>query len=310
MRYTDIDRQIEALAGKQFGAFSREQAFKIGASERFVKRRLTERHWLRPVNAVYVIATSAGTWKRQCKIAELSVHGAAVAGRSALALHEASGFKPGPIELLGPVNASRVHPFATVHRYAGAKLTVVDGIRVTTIPQSLFDVASRVSPWNLERAMDDAILGKRLDINDLKERLDFYVGSRRPGLPRIRPLVLERLEDGWTPPESELEALLIDVLTRLPTNPMIVRQATFPWRDAKPGRVDILLPAHKLIIEADGRRWHARLKDFDRDRWRDNEAVAHGHRVMRFTWVHLNHLADDAVTLVNQACTGSAWAVS
>ncbi len=79
------------------------------------------------------------------------------------------------------------HPFATVHRYAGAKLTVVDGIRVTTIPQSLFDVASRVSPWNLGRAMDDAILGKRLDINDLKERLDFYVGSRRPGLPRIRP---------------------------------------------------------------------------------------------------------------------------
>jgi putative AbiEi antitoxin of type IV toxin-antitoxin system len=73
MRYTDVDRRIEALAGKQFGAFSRQQALELGASERFVKRRVRDGHWARPVQAVYVLATSQGTWKRQCKIAELSV---------------------------------------------------------------------------------------------------------------------------------------------------------------------------------------------------------------------------------------------
>ena len=158
--------------------------------------------------------------------------------------------------------------------------------------------------------MDDALLGKRITAADLVERLQFYAGSRRPGLPRIRPLVVERLDDGWTPPESELEALLAAVLGRIPGAPRIVRQATFPWRAAKDARVDFLLPDLQLIIEADGRRWHARYADFDRDRWRDNEAVAHGYRVLRFTWVHLHDLVDDVLDVTLRTIRTSCAAVS
>jgi very-short-patch-repair endonuclease len=114
------------------------------------------------------------------------------------------------------------------------------------------------------------------------------------GLPRIRPLVLERLADGWTPPESELEALLFGLLDRLPEKPHAIRQAGLP----SPGRVDLLLPDHRLIVEADGRRWHTRVADFDRDTWRDNQATANGYGVLRFTWVHLHHLTDDVLGLV------------
>jgi very-short-patch-repair endonuclease len=64
--------------------------------------------------------------------------------------------------------------------------------------------------------------------------------------------------------------------------------------------IDLLLPAHRLIIEADGRRWHTRVQDFDKDRWRDNEAVAHGYRVLHFTWVHLRDLADDVLDVVDR----------
>jgi hypothetical protein len=189
--------------------------------------------------------------------------------------------------------------FATLHRYAGAKLTTVEGIAVTTIAQTLFDLPTRVSPWRLERATDDALLAQRLLVADLDERLRFYADSRRPGLPRIRPLVLERLEDGWTAPESELEARLIAVLAKVPNAPPMVRQAPLPWRSTRPGRVDLLLPAQRLIIEADGRRWHTRVDDFDKDKWRDNEAVAHGYRVLHFTWVHLGDLADDVLDVVD-----------
>jgi hypothetical protein len=309
MRYTEIDRRIEALAGKQFGAFSRQQAFELGASERMVKRRLAGRDWIRPVSAVYVLRSSAGTWKRQCKVAELSVEDSALAGFAAAALHELAGFRPCRIELVVPVNSYCTHPFATLHRYAGARLTTVDGIAVTTIAQTLFDLPTRVSPWRLERAMDDALLDKRLLVADLDERLRFYAESRRPGLPRIRPLVLERLEEGWTPPESELEALLLAVLEKLPSKPVVVRQAALPWRSARPGRVDFLLPAHRLIVEADGRRWHTRVRDFDKDTWRDNEATAHGFAVLHFTWVHLHHLADDVLDVVNRTLgRGSAAA--
>ncbi len=308
MRYTDIDRQIEALAAKQFGAFSRQQAFTIGASERFVQRRLTHKDWLRVAPAVYALPASRGTWRRQCKIAELASDGGGIAGATAAALHGLAGFRPGPIEVALAVNsASRPLP-GTAHRYAGALLTTVDGIRVTTVAQTLFDVAARVGLARLERAIDDALVSKRVTVADLEERLDFYVGSRRPGLPRMRALVGERAADGWVPPESELEAMLLRVLDRVPTAPRIVRQVEFAWRTNLTARVDVLLPDHRLIIEADGRRWHTRVADFDRDRWRDNEAVAHGHRVMRFTWVHLHDLADDVVDLVDRTIHPSSVA--
>ena len=300
MRYTEIDQRIGALAARQFGVFSRQQAFDLGASERFVKRRLQDKDWLRPVPAVYALLQSAGTWKRQCKIAELSIDDAAIAGLAAAALHELPGFRAGRVEVLAPVNSYCSHPFATVHRYAGAALTVVDGIRVTTIAQTLFDVAPRINVWRLERAIDDSLLGKRITVADLDERLAFYSGARRPGLPRIRPLVLERRSAAWAPPESELEAMLAAVLGRLPTAPKVLRQAALPWRSSAPGRVDFLLPDHRIIVEADGRRWHARYEGFDRDRWRDNEAVAHGYAVLRFTWVHLTELADDVVDVINR----------
>ncbi|MBA2281381.1 MAG: DUF559 domain-containing protein, partial [Acidimicrobiia bacterium] len=72
----------------------------------------------------------------------------------------------------------------------------------------------------------------------------------------------------------------------------------FPWRQDAPQRLDLLVPERKLIIEADGRRWHTRVADFDRDRWRDNEALAHGYGTLRFTWVHLTCAPDDVASLV------------
>lgn len=308
MKAFEFDRKIEAIARRQHGAISRAQVFAAGGSDRIVHRRLAEGSWSRPISGVYVLRWSSGTWLRQCKIAELSVPGSAVAGHSAAALHELDGFRRGHIELVSAPNSSQRHPFATVHRYAGALTTKVHGITVTSIAQTAFDLAISTRPWKLERAIDTAIQGRKLRVGELEERNHFYEGSRRPGLPRIRPLVQERTGDGWQPVESELEAIALDVLRRVPSAPRILVQAPVPWFAAMPGRVDFLLPDQRIVIEADGRRWHTRIADFDRDRWRDNQADAHDHRVMRFTWVHLNHFVDDVVEIVDQAVTGRAAA--
>jgi hypothetical protein len=265
MRHTDIDRLIDGLAAEQLGAFSRKQAFDIGASEQFVYRRLRGKHWIRPAPGVYALASSAGTWLRQCKIAELSVDGSAIAGFAAAALHDVPGYRPGHIELVATANASRVHPFATVHRYAGARTTTVNGIRVTTYAQTVCDIAPRTGLWRLERSIDHGLVGGQATIDEFVERMAFYEFSRRDGLPRIRPLIEDRTADGYVPPESELEALLADLLARL-SGVRIVRQARFPWRQDLPHRVDFLIPDHHLIVEADGRRWHTRIANFDNDR--------------------------------------------
>ena len=298
MRYTEIDRQIERLASKQHGAFSRQQAFTIGASERFVSRRLAERHWTRPAPGVYVLASSQGTWLRQAKSAELSVPGSALAGFAAAAHHEIPGFKRGSLELLIPAHANSRNSVARCHRYTGAKLTVVNGIAVTDLAQTIADLSLRIAMARLERAMDDSLASGKVKAEQLLERVTFYEGSRRPGLPVLRALVSERTDEGWEPPATELEAKLFELIARLSPQPRVVRQAAFPWRPSAPNRVDALLPDYGLIIEADGRRWHTRVADFDNDRWRDNEATSHGLATLRYTWTHLTSLADTSLELL------------
>jgi very-short-patch-repair endonuclease len=44
-----------------------------------------------------------------------------------------------------------------------------------------------------------------------------------------------------------------------------------------------------VIVEADGRTWHTRLEDFERDRQRDAEAAAAGFQTLRFTYHQVLH---------------------
>lgn len=300
MRVTEVDHRLAALAAGQHGVFSRAQAFEAGASERLISRRLAEGEWSRIDRGVYAVRGHRGTWLRQLKAAELGTPGAAVAARSAAVLQELTGFRPGRPEIAVPLTTTSRSRIAIVHRYAGAQVTTVRGFRCTTVTQTLFDLAAlRTQPWTVERAMDDAVAAGRLAVDELEELLRSYGGTRRHGLVLMRALVSERSEDGWAPPESELERKASEVLHKACGG--WVRQHRLPFRGPVAGRVDFALPAARLIVEADGRRWHTRVADFDRDRWRDNEAIAAGWRVLRFTWVHLTATPEDVVTLLRRA---------
>jgi len=297
MRATDVDLRLRECASRQLWLFSRVQACTLGASARMIARRLSEGAWIHPEPSVYGPAGHPMTWRRTLKAAELGSAGSAVAGLAAAALLSLPDIRPGRPEIVGPPGTSARGKLAVVHREAGFLTTVVDGITVTTIAQTLFDIATRVSLSRLERAMDDSLAAGTLTVAQLQERLAFYEGSRRHGLARIRPLIQERSVEGFVPPETALEAKLYAVIDRLP-GVCAERQASWPWRARAAGRVDTFLPEHRLIIEGDGRRWHTRVQDFDRDRWRDNQAVAHGLRVMRFTWTHLTTSPDDVLDLI------------
>ncbi len=89
--------------------------------------------------------------------------------------------------------------------------------------------------------------------------------------------------------EAELRTLeqqLTDVLGSLPPLAFDL-EAPFPGRSPGLQRVDALVPASALVVEADGRTWHTRLEDFERDRRRDAEAAAAGFQTLRFTYDQL-----------------------
>ena len=110
---------------------------------------------------------------------------------------------------------------------------------------------------------------------------------------------------GYVPPESVLERRLLKVLADGGL-PAPRRQHPLPWRLEATGRVDLAYPAARIIIEGDGRRWHTRMRDFDVDRARDNEALNHGWRPYRFTWVQITKSPGDVCHTLRRALAVAA----
>jgi hypothetical protein len=171
----------------------------------------------------------------------------------------------------------------------------VAGIPVLTPAETLIDLARHVSETRVRAALHDAITADPRLLALVQDRFVELSGTRWPHLSMVGSLLAE-LGDGEPPTASELERALELAILRVPGMPIGTRQASFPWRPDAPERVDRLHAEWNLITEADGRRWHTRVDDFERDRARDNEAAIHGLHVMRFTFARLTiepHLTVD-----------------
>lgn len=263
-----------------------------------LRRRLAHGTLLQLAPNVWALPGNPPTWQRQYKAAELSVPGAALCGRSAALVHGIDGFHVVRPTIVVPYGANARHAIADVRRGRDVPTTVVDAIRVTTVAQTLFDLLGCCPLATVERAVDGALLERAVRVRSLVERAVAMGQARRPHVATWRALVDERSSAGWFPTESQLESALDSVLRRMPASVQVLRQATPPWWTRGEHRVDAYLPAWSLVVEADGRRWHGRAVDFDRDRWRDNLAVANGHSVLRFTHTHLTCRPDDVLSLL------------
>lgn len=295
-----LDRRIDRIAQKQCGAFSLEQLRAAGGGPNAAGYRIQLGRWIPLAPSVLAVASFAPTFERQCWAGVLGEPDASVGALSAAYLLGFPDFRPGRLELVVPPRSNARNGIARIHRYAGAKVTKRRGLPITTPAQTAFDIASRVGIDRLERAIDDQLLSGRMTLDDLEDRLTAYAESRRAGLPVMRVLVEERRAGGLGPAVSELERLGDRVLRRLAGRPTVVAEASFPWLDRGKGRVDRFLPDEGVIVEFDGRRWHARVKSFDADRWRDNQAAAAGLVVLRFTWAHLTLRPRDVLGIIEQ----------
>jgi hypothetical protein len=300
MPHNRVDLILLAHGRRQHGVVSHRQLVDGGLTRRMIGHRLASGFLIGLEHGTYGIAGFAPTWQRQYKAAELSVDGAALFGLAAARVHDfddAAVVRPEIVVSTGRQTRNRI---ATVHRSALPRTTVVSGIRVTTVAQTLFDVRNRVDLRRLERWTDGALLARKATVAELDERRHTYDSRRVAGIAAWRALVDDRLAAGWAPPESELEALLWDAYAAVPGRPAATRQAPAWWEEGD-GRKDIVVDDWRLILEGDGRRWHARVRDFETDRWRDSVAVAHGYAVQRFTYLHLTRRAKEVSGLIAQA---------
>lgn len=298
MLHRDFDQAVLRLAQRQHWAIHQRQLRELGGTRTMVNDRVDAESLIRLAPNVFAVAGHPATWQRQYKAAELCIPGAAIADRPALMVHGVDGAKVlRPSLAIAHASNTRC-PLADLRRASDLCTTVVDGIRVTTMAQTLVDVVTQLPISVVERHWDDALLTGKVLVDDLAERAATKVAMRRPGGADAEALVEDRRATEWQKLDSILELLTVPLLRALPPDVQVVLQATMDWWQPGEGRVDIYIPAWRLIIELDGRRWHARVQAFDADRWRDNVAVANGHVVLRFTHAHLTLRPQEVVDLV------------
>ena len=101
-------------------------------------------------------------------------------------------------------------------------------------------------------------------------------------------MVLDERSDGPVPAASGLERSLFGALAAGGL-PAPIRQMPLPGRGVVDGLVDAAYCDARLIVEADGRRWHTRIRDLKNDHLRDAEAARVGWLTLRLLYEQITH---------------------
>jgi len=175
-----------------------------------------------------------------------------------------------------PVPGIRLHrvPLARLYRVS------YDGLPVAARDKTIIELL-RTLPYRAARDLLDRGLQQRwvteFDLTEAvrKERC-------RTGNVQIRTLLGE-IEPGA---QAESERLLQRILRRAGVQGWVAQfEIRLPNGAAY---ADVAFPTQKIVIEVDGRRNHdADSPQFESDRTRQNQLVALGWRVLRFTWTRL-----------------------
>ena len=268
------------MADRQHGVIARTQLKALGLSDREVGYRLELGRLQLLHRSVYAVGHGRLSREARWTAAVLAGgSGAALRRRSASALW---GFHAGGarIEVATPTQRRSRDGILFHHaKLRPDELTEHDGIPVTTVPRTLFDLATVLRPRQLERALNEVEalqLWNELSLLDLLHR---YPG--RPGAAAIRALLAAR-DQGATIIRSELELKFLELLDAagLPspeTNVFIEGL-----------EVDCLWRAQRLAVELDGRDFHSTRAAFERDRERDRILQVAGWRPVRVTWRQLH----------------------
>ena len=179
-------------------------------------------------------------------------------------------------------------------------MTERDGIPVTTVPRTLFDIAADHPVDVVEHGLRESERLRLYDSLSLEHLLERY--PRRKGSRTVRACLRRRRE---LPPGVSREALEARFLAFLDHH-HLPRPRLNAWITFGPHRyqVDCLWPAQRVIVELDGYETHGTWSSFQTDRDRDRRLLAAGYRGPRITWHHLDEIpkeiaADLAALLAN-----------
>ena len=235
---------------------------------------------------VYAMAASPPTWSQDLWAAYLAVGRGVVSHETALLIHGVDDRHVPRYPLTFTVSHGDHHwvPRTFVHQIDDVLTHHVcerDGLPVSVPARAIVDLAAVVGRRRLGDVVD-VVTDRLTTITQISVCAAEIARPGKRGLGKLAAVLDER-GPGHVPPQSELENRLFAVLAAAGL-PAPVRQFPLPGRGAVTGLVDAAYPDVRLILEADGRRWHTRIRDLRRDHLRDAEAARAGWQTLRFLY--------------------------
>jgi hypothetical protein len=267
---TTVDQKIERLASCAWGVVTRKELLALGVTANEIRSRV-RRGWLLRVHAgVYRVGHRAPS-------VEASYTAAVKAcGEGTLLSGQAAGYLFGLLKGIVPppeVTSPRKYRLQGVRTHRGRLEGItVRGIPVTTVPQTLVDLAAVLELDALARACHEAGVRYRTTPRQVGAVLERYPNA--PGAGKLRAV----MGGDARVTLSKLERRFLQLL-REHGLPLPVMN-----RPAGGRRVDCRWPEHRLTVELDSYGFHNTRRAWEQDRRREREAYARGDQFRRYTY--------------------------
>ena len=300
MTDSTVDARIARLAVRQCGPFSRAQALAVGMTDSSMLRRIRSGRWIVLHPGVYLLAGVAPTWNTEIWAALLAAGPvASVTHETAMRLAGSPHVASRPITLTAPHGTHPRVQGAVVHQIDDLRphhVARIDGLPVSRPARAVVEVAATLGRRRLGRVLDDLVFDRRTSFEEVGVVLAEVARPGKPGVAALAALLDDRATTG-VPADSELERSLFSALVGAGL-PAPVPQRALPGTGAVAGVVDAAYPDCRLILEADGRRWHTRVDDLRRDHERDAEAARVGWQTLRFLYEQIVRDPDGVCAVV------------
>jgi hypothetical protein len=284
------DVELARLAAGQHGLVTFGDLRRLGFAQSTVSYQLRMGRLHRVQHGVYAVGHARLSPDGRGLAAVLSIGPGAVLSHVSAAvvwglLEDRGG--PAHVSVARQVRSRRGIRVHSVRRLDACDRTCEAGIPVTTAARTILDLAETASEPALRRAVRQAQVLRRVNERELRVQLDRARGRR--GAPRLAALIA----DGPAPTRSELEDRVLELLVRhsFPRPAVNAVLEGFPRRV----EVDFMFEEARVILEADGARYHdnrlARRADVDKQAMLE----AAGYRVVRLTWSQVTRDVEQTV---------------
>jgi very-short-patch-repair endonuclease len=280
----DLEQLIAELAERQHGVVARWQLLAVVGPD-WVDHKLRSGRLIPLYRGIYALGHRQATREMKWMAAVLA------GGPGAVLSHRAAGAHWGLCGAGGTIDvtvADRRRPKAGIrfHRTTlpADEITVHDGIPITTVPRTIFDLAAITDQRQVERAINEAEINRLWDELSLHDLLHRY--PRRPGARNARAALRKRNE-GATHTKSDLEELFLAFAEKwgLP------RPETNVYVEGL--EVDCVWREQRVVIEVDSWEFHRTRAAFERDREKSRILQAAGWRCVAVTHRQLEDAAGE-----------------